>query len=125
VAKRNRTLVVVAPLALAIGAVACGSGPAAVNAKAASAAPAGLCQTLEGVLSDGPDPDADPVGYAQSQVLPLQGIHSSDTAAAGSLRQLIGGDEALVQSDGTDHAATVTIKKAFAAINRACPGVAP
>ena len=30
------------------------------------------------MLSNGPDPDADPVGYAQAQILPLREIDTSD-----------------------------------------------
>ena len=46
-----------------------------------AAAPQSLCQQLNAVFSDGPDPDADPVGYALSQIKPLQAIHSSDSSA--------------------------------------------
>ena len=35
-------------------------------------APVALCNELNGVLSDGPDPGDDPVGYTLSQILPLQ-----------------------------------------------------
>ncbi len=34
------------------------------------------CKQVEAVLSDGPDPEADPVGYAQAQILPLREIHT-------------------------------------------------
>ena len=38
------------------------------------------------MLSDGPDPDSDPVGYAEAQILPLGQIHTSDA----QLRTAIG-----------------------------------
>ena len=38
------------------------------------------CITVSDVLSDGPDPDADPVGYAQAQVLPLEELSISEPA---------------------------------------------
>jgi hypothetical protein len=77
-----------------------------------------------GVLSDGPDPDADPVGYALSQIAPLGQIHTSDSDLAQRLSDLISADQALVQSNGSDHAATKSIAKDNADLNRICPGVA-
>ena len=38
------------------------------------------CQQVSAVLSDGPDPGADPVGYAFAQVLPLRELHTSDSS---------------------------------------------
>jgi len=76
------------------------------------------------VLSDGPDPDADPVGYALSQELPLSQIRSSDTAAVSTVKSLVAADRAYVQSNGTDHSAKKTIASDDAALSKACPGVA-
>src|SRR5580692_6785312 len=36
------------------------------------------CTAVGDVLSDGPDPDADSVGYAQAQVLPLRQLKIGD-----------------------------------------------
>jgi hypothetical protein len=49
------------------------SGPSST-----SAAVRATCQQVAAVLSDGPDPVADPVGYAEAQILPLRRIHSPD-----------------------------------------------
>jgi hypothetical protein len=77
------------------------------------------------VLSDGPDPDADPVGYALSQIAPLGQIHTSDDAVTQRLSDLIKADRALVSSNGSDHAATKSVAKDGADLNKVCPGVAP
>jgi hypothetical protein len=86
-------------------------------------APAALCQTLNGIFSDGPDPDADPVGYALSQIRPLEAIHTADDSVSAALTKLIAADRALVQSNGIDPAARSAIKTADASVNDSCPGV--
>ena len=100
---------------------ACSSGGGAAHA---STAPTAVCQKILAVLSDGPDPDADPVGYALSQIKPLGLIHTLDHSVEESLTHLIAADRQLVDSSGSDDAAKMGIKKADAALNTACPGVA-
>jgi hypothetical protein len=41
---------------------------------------------VSAVLSDGPDPTADPVGYAEAQIVPLRAVRTDDV----SLRQVLG-----------------------------------
>jgi hypothetical protein len=89
-----------------------------------STAPAALCKKLHGIFSDGPDPDADPVGYALSQIKPLSAVHTSDHAASTVLTKLVAADRALYTSNGSDPAAKEEIKKADAQVNKSCPGVA-
>jgi len=86
-------------------------------------APASVCETLNGIFSNGPDPDADPVGYALSQIKPLGQVHTSDDAVHSDLTKLIAADRALVQANGSDHKAKVAIKKDDHLVNQACPGV--
>ncbi len=62
--------------------------------------PPALCQKILGVLSNGPDPDADPVGYALSQIKPLGGIQTSDHSVSTALDKLVAADRALVSSNG-------------------------
>jgi hypothetical protein len=100
--------------------VACRSG----GGGQAAAAPLALCQKLFGDFANGPDSDADPVGYALSQIKPLSEIHTSDDAVSAPLTKLISADRALVDSDGSDHAAKTAIAKADKVLNTACPGVA-
>lgn len=103
---------------------ACSSSPSGGSSGQAQA-PAAFCQKVLAVLSDGPDPKADPVGYALSQIAPLGQIRTSDQALARRLSSLITADRALVSSNGSDHAASTSIAKDYAALNAACPGVAP
>jgi hypothetical protein len=112
------SLALAVPLLAACGSSSSGGGSAQTQA------PAAFCQKVLAVLSDGPDPDADPVGYALSQIAPLGQIHTSDHALAQQLSDLIADDRALVNSNGTDHAATKSIAKDDAALNKVCPGVA-
>jgi hypothetical protein len=102
---------------------ACSSNPSGGSASQAQA-PAAVCQKLLGVLSDGPDPDADPVGYALSQIAPLGQIHTADHELAQRLSDLISADQALVNSNGGDKAATKSIAKDDAALDKICPGAA-
>ena len=112
---------------LALAACSSGGSSSASSsggADAAAKAPTVLCQQIGGVLSDGPDSDADPVGAALSQILPLQGIHSSDTSVIHTVSKLVSADQAFYHSNGTDKTAATAIKKAEASLNKACPGVA-
>jgi hypothetical protein len=103
------------------------SAAAAQSAGAAthSKAPAALCAKLDAIFSDGPDPDADPVGYALSQIKPLGAVHTSDHTVSAVLTKLVKADRALFTSNGSDHAAEKEIKTADALVNTSCPGVAP
>jgi hypothetical protein len=83
-----------------------------------------LCQKILAVLSDGPDPDADPLGYALSQIKPLGQIATSDHSVRVTLDKLIAADRSLVNSNGSDHAAKTAIARTDKALNTACPGVA-
>ena len=109
---------------LAFAACSSGGSSGGGGAAAAAAAPKALCQQLSGVFADGPDPDADPVGYALSQIEPLQAIHTSDATALRAMSKLISADQAFYNSNGSDKAAATAIKKADASLNKACPGVA-
>jgi hypothetical protein len=109
-------------LAVPVMAAACGSSS---GGSASGHAPAAVCQQTLAVLSDGPDPGADPVGYALSQIAPLGRIHTSDHAVATTISQLIAADRALVASKGDDHPASKAITRADASLNTVCPGTAP
>jgi hypothetical protein len=110
-----------APSAAGTSSTTSGGGVTAALAKA----PASTCQLLNDVFSDGPDPDADPVGYALSQILPLRNLESSDSALMATVSKLESDDEDLVKANGADSLAAAAIKKDDKAIDSACPGVAP
>jgi ABC-type phosphate/phosphonate transport system ATPase subunit len=105
-------------------AAACSSSSASGGASQGAAAPTALCQSIGGVLADGPDADVDPVGAAQSQIRPLSAITSSDHTVTVTLDKLIAADRALVAANGHDAAAATSITKAEDALNTPCPGVA-
>lgn len=88
-------------LALAVPRLeACNSSPSG-RASGVAQAGAAFSQKVTGLPADGPDPDADPVGYALSQIAPLDQIHASDPALQQRLSNL------------------------DTAVNKVCPGVAP
>jgi hypothetical protein len=112
----------VAFVAVAVAVTACGSS----SSKAAASAGLGTqvqqeCTAVTDVLSDGPDPDADAVGYAQAQVLPLRQLKITDAALHGDVLALANAYQAFSSGSGT--AATVT--KAENSVNSICPQAAP
>jgi hypothetical protein len=122
---RRLTLVSVAVAAPLWTACASGASGGSGGGAAVAKAPAALCNQILAVLSDGPDPTADPVGYALSQILPLGQIHTSDRTVGGTLTRLIAADKELVKSNGGDRSSSSAITRADAALNGACPGVVP
>jgi hypothetical protein len=80
------------------------------------------CQQLSGVLSNGPDPTADPVGYAEAQILPLRGVHVDEGSLQRAINQL---DDAYEQEYSTSGAATKAVANASARLNDICSGAAP
>lgn len=98
---------------------ACGSSTAASGSNAAVQ---GTCQQVSAVLSDGPDPDADPVGYAEAQVLPLRQIHTSDHDLQTAVDGLAQAYEHIYQTNGAP-SAKGELKAAGDKINAICPGV--
>jgi hypothetical protein len=83
------------------------------------------CTSVADVLADGPDPDADPVGYAQAQVLPLQQLTISDTALRSAVVSLAGAYEKYSTSSGSTRAADAhVVTKAENEVNKICPQAA-
>jgi hypothetical protein len=83
------------------------------------------CTTITDILADGPDPDADPVGYAEAQVLPLRQLKISDTKLAGYVTALA--DAYQEYSSGAtagSAAAAAAVKKAENDVNTICPEAA-
>jgi hypothetical protein len=107
-------LVAASGLVATVGAPA----PAGATSKAVQA----TCTRIEAVLSDGPDPGADPVGYAEAQILPLRSIHTSDP----TLRRAIAALATAYQRFFDDNGAGTTLKRATTragkAVDAICPG---
>jgi len=99
---------------------ACGSnsGGPAVGAPAISAA----CTAVGAALSDGPDPDADPVGYAEAQIRPLRAIQTSDHALRAAIRDLATAYAQVFASNGTSSAASKAVTAATSKVSAICPG---
>ena len=112
-------------LALALGAApliaACSSAPAHAAGSPSSALSA-VCAQASGALSDGPDPDADPVGYAEAQIKPLRAITTSDPALRTAIGDLATAYAKVFDSDGKNAAATKAVAAAAKKLNAICPG---
>jgi hypothetical protein len=82
------------------------------------------CSQVSAVLADGPDPDTDPAGYAEAQILPLRHIKAPDQAFRAALSRLDAAYRQLFASQGQSNAATSAVATATKRINRICPGAA-
>jgi hypothetical protein len=58
------------------------------------------CRHVQAVLSDGPEPQADPAGYAQAQVLPLRQIHTSEKGLREAIDGLASAYESFAAGNG-------------------------
>jgi hypothetical protein len=111
---------------LVLAVAACGSA----SSQSSSAASLGTavqqdCTTVADVLSDGPDPGADPVGYAQAQVLPLRQLTISDATLRSAVVSLATAYEKYGTSSGsTRAAAALVVAKAENEVNKICPQAA-
>jgi hypothetical protein len=120
-----RRLMVLAPTALGLAALlgACTSQAPAAKPVSAAAVRA-TCTKVSAVLSDGPDPDADPVGYAEAQILPLGQIRTSDAQLRAAIGKLASAYRTFFDSNGTSSAAKRAVASASRQINSLCPGAA-
>jgi hypothetical protein len=109
-------------LVLAALLILSGCGSAARSGSAAATAK--TCQRVSAVLSDGPDPDADPVGYAEAQILPLRQVAAPDNALRDAIRGLADAYQKFFASNGTSSAAKEAVAVASKKINSFCPGAA-
>lgn len=99
------------------------SGPAA-NGTESTAAVHATCTQVSAVLSDGPDPDSDPVGYAEAQILPLGQIHTPDAQLRAAIGKLASAYRAFFESNGNSGQAKLAVAAASKRINSFCPGAA-
>jgi hypothetical protein len=113
--------IVLAALALPM-LTACGSSPGHPGAQRATTSAA--CTTLGAALSDGPDPAADPVGYAEAQIKPLRAIQTSDQALRAAIRELAAAYARVFASNGASSAAGKAVTAAVRRVNAICPGAA-
>lgn len=88
---------------------------------AASAAVSKTCQAIAAVLSNGPDPTADPVGYAEAQVGPLRRIATSDARLDSAVANLADAYQEFFTTDGSA-AAQRAVNAASRKVEALCPG---
>jgi hypothetical protein len=120
----------VVPLALTALAVtlplaACGSsrGPATTTATAAATTKAQqTCGDVSAVLADGPDPDADPVGYAEAQIEPLRQIHTANSTLGNAITALANDYSSYYTANGKGDSVKSALNAAINKINALCPG---
>ena len=120
---RTRAELAVAILA-ALLASACSSTAYGRGASAAVPAVTATCQQVGAVLSDGPDPDSDPVGYAEAQILPLRHISTPDPALHAAIGQLADAYQQVFASSGKSSSAKEAVSVASNKLNSICPGAA-
>jgi hypothetical protein len=119
---------------LAVAIAACGSSPSQASASSSQASASAVlgttvqqdCTAVADVLSDGPDPDADPVGYAQAQFLQLRKLKIADAALRGDVLVLANAYQAFSSGSGAKGtAAAAAVTKAENSVNSICPQAAP
>jgi hypothetical protein len=109
--------------ALALALAACG-GSAGTSASAAAASTRQSCQQIGAVLADGPDPDADPAGYAEAQILPLRQVRIADQPLRTAVGQLDSAYQRLLRTSGSSTAAVKAVAAASKKVNAICPEAA-
>jgi hypothetical protein len=75
------------------------------------------------VLSDGPDPGADPVGYAEAQILPLRQIKTTDKSLRRAIDDLASAYHQFFRTNGGT-VAKQAVSRAVDDVNSICPGAA-
>jgi len=110
---------------LALAVTACGSSSSTSSTAVLGSATQQACTAVSDVLSDGPDPDADPTGYAEAQVLPLRQLTISDPALHSAVLSLAAAYEKFSTSTKSTRAAAATaVTKAEDEVNKICPQAA-
>lgn len=119
-AQCRRLVAVATAIALMMLLGACGSSskPAFSSAQVKQR----TCEQIEAALSDGPDPEADPVGHAQAQILPLREIHTADGSLHQAIDTLAAAYQSFSSTDGSS-AAESAVSAASKTIERLCPGL--
>ena len=125
---RGPTLLALTSLGLSALLGACSSAaPSSASAAGGTASTAAVhttCAQVSAVLSDGPDPDSDPVGYAEAQILPLGQIHTSDAQLRAAIGKLASAYRTFFDSNGSSSSAKLAVAAASKRINSFCPGAA-
>lgn len=109
---------------VALALSACGSSSPASSSSLSVTQQA--CTAVSDVLADGPDPDADSVGYAEAQVLPLRQLQLADTTLAHAVDRLDTAYQSFSSTNGAKGTpAAIKVSAAEKAVNTLCPDAAP
>jgi hypothetical protein len=98
---------------------ACGGDGSPSPAAAATT----TCNEVSAALSDGPDPGADPVGYALAQVLPLEHLSTNNHALKVAIDRLADAYDSFYRADGKGAGPAAAVASAARGVNHFCPGV--
>lgn len=121
----SRAAAVAGMCCLAALLAACGSSGTSQGASTSSVSALRLaCLQVSAVLSDGPGPSVDPIGYAEAQILPLRKVHTKNKALEQAIKSL---DRAYAAVYSTDDSAAAkkAESKESRRMNAICPGAAP
>jgi hypothetical protein len=97
---------------------ACGNSS---SSSTPTATKAGTCQQLSAVLGDGPDSDADPIGHAEAQIIPLRRIHTGDDGLQQAITKLSSA-YATYSADSGNSSSAHTLADAVKHLDAICPG---
>lgn len=100
---------------------ACTSAGSSQAGQGATRALTSACQRVSAVLSDGPDPGADPVGYAEAQVLPLRQVRIRDGALERAVDRLSSAYSEFFTTNGAKEAEDA-VERASHDVDVICPG---
>jgi hypothetical protein len=111
---------------LAVTVAACGSASSQTSSDVSlGSAIQQDCTSVADVLADGPDSDADPVGYAEAQVMPLRQLTISDATLHRAVLTLASAYETFSTSRSSTRAASgAAVTKAENEVNKICPQAA-
>jgi len=112
---------VVVTLAVATLAACGSSSKPASTAAAVAASTSQACTTVADVLGNGPDPDVDPVGYAEAQPIQLRKVQTSDAKLHAAIDALANAYQQFARTNGS-RAAKAAVKTAAARLDAICPG---
>jgi hypothetical protein len=103
---------------------ACSAGSAAHLASPPPPAVSAACSEVAAALSDGPDPNTDPIGYAEAQIKPLRAISTSDSELRTAINSLAMAYARVFGSNGRNSAAARAVATESRKVNAICPGSA-
>ena len=112
---------------LALALAACGSASSSQTSATVSLGSAVQqdCTAVADVLANGPDSGADPIGYAEAQVLPLRKLTVSDATLHRAVLTLASAYETFsTSSPSTRAASAAAVTKAENEVNKICPQAA-